>query len=98
MWSSYQRKKTLNIKCLTDKLSNWKHFKGDTASQFTIKYRACERSLSTVVLALPAPDKAALPPFMSLQAHTLRVKSQEPVDMEVPSGEVLRQETLFSWP
>lgn len=33
-----------------------------------------------------------------VQAHTLSVKSQEPVDMEVPSGDVLRQETLFSWP
>lgn len=33
IWSSYQRKKTLSIKCLTDRLSNWKHFEGDATSQ-----------------------------------------------------------------
>lgn len=30
--------------------------------------------------------------------RTLKVKSQEPVQIAVPSGETFRQETLFSWP
>jgi hypothetical protein len=30
--------------------------------------------------------------------NTLRVKSQEPVQIAVPSGETFKQETLFSCP
>lgn len=77
-----------------------RHLKDNATLQYTIGSEKRDRRPLAACLSplyIIHVDSHSFSHFF-IQAQTLRVKSQEPVDMEVPSGDVLRQDTLFSWP